>query len=399
MPRKPWLRKAALAIALSCWTSDFQAIHGQQPNGTFSTGPYQKAPAGQKTPGPISNPSNRTAASQQPIAQRQTQPQAQPGQFQPQAAQSQIAQSQIAPAKDGRPSVMMPSMVPSGRVNPVAPFPQPNPQWQAYLDQVLDAWEKRSAAVNDYECEFKRYQYDPALVENDAYTLAKGVVKYMKPDKGLFRVDQLVFHAGRDQDSKPKYQANPRLEFGEYWICDGQFVDIRDRNKKECNRHELPPNMRGAGIVMSPLPFLFGVKAAEIKDRYWVQALPQSNEKEVWLEAYPKRLDDASNYHHVKVVLDLKDFMPRGLIAYMPNWRADADYREIYEFENRKIDANGNLINRINPFQKEFFPGDPPKDWKVFNEPFQPGPQESPAAPAVPPGQPRVAGQSIPPLK
>ena len=390
MRRTRWSWISLVTIGLLSPVSPMATGLGQQPSGgNYSTQQYQKgAPARQ----PAGQPGLQSTV--QPTA-----PAAMPAAGQPGRQAIPMQGNQPAPAgqiQAGQPVMGMPAMVPGGRVNPVAPFPPPDAQWQAYLEQVLDAWEKKSSQVTDFECNFKRFQYDPALVQEDAYTLAAGVVKYMKPDKGLFRVDQLVFHAGRDGEAKPKYQANPRLEFGEFWICDGEFVDIRDRNKKESNKYQLPPNMRGAGIVMSPLPFLFGVKASEIKERYWVRALPQSTQAEVWLEAYPKRLDDAANYHHVKVVLDLKDFMPRGLIAYMPNWRPDADFREIYEFENRKINANGSLVNRINPFQKEFFPGDPPKDWKVVIEPFQAAPPEGQVAPAAPSSQPRVAGQPAP---
>ena len=273
---------------------------------------------------------------------------------------------------------------PAGVVNPVAPFPALDAQWQAYLDKVLEVWEQKTSDVTRYACTFRRYQYDPTLAAQDAYTIAAGTLKYSKPDKGLFKVDQLVYHRGSDKDGKPQYQENPQRKYGEYWICDGKYVHILDENEKKCTKYELPPSVRGNSIYLSPLPFLFGVKAAEIKSRYWIKPLPlpQGRTNEVWLEAFPRRADDAANYQRVQVVLDLKDWMPKGLIVFLPNYRPEAPHRELYEFDNRQV--NESLLDRLNFFDKEFIPAEPPKDWKVIVEPYQAPPAEgAQAAPRV----------------
>ncbi|MGN6544917.1 MAG: TIGR03009 domain-containing protein, partial [Aureliella sp.] len=322
-------------------------------------------------------------------AQAQSAPGVQGQAAQAQAMQGQAAGAAVPGAAAAGAAVAgaagsLPADSGDGAVNPVAPFPPLNEQWQAYLDKVLAAWEQKSGEVTRYSCTFKRFQYDPTLVEKDAYTVAAGVVKYMNPDKGLFRVDELVYYSGRDKNNKPQYKENTQRKFGEYWICDGKYVHILDQNEKKCTKHELPPSMRGHAIYLSPLPFLFGVKAQEIKSRYWVRPLPtpEGRKDEVWLEAYPRRADDAGNYQRVQVVLDLKDFMPKGLIVFLPNWRPDAQHSELYEFEDRKI--NQNVLERLNIFQQEFIPAEPPKDWKVIVEPYQAPQSEEPRV-ATPP--------------
>ena len=274
---------------------------------------------------------------------------------------------------------------PAEIVNPVAPFPPLNAEWQAYLDKVLEAWEKQTGEFARFSCNFRRYQFDPTLVQEHPYTMAAGSIKYMKPDQGLFRADQLVYYSGLDKEQKPQYKENPQKQFGEYWICDGKYVHVLDQNEKKCTKYELPPAMRGNAIYLSPLPFLFGVKADDIKTRYWIHPLPLPKDRtnEVWLEAYPRRADDAANYQKVQVVLDLKDFLPKGLIVFLPNWRAEAQHREVYEFSDRRI--NGGLLQNLNLFKQEFIPKDLPKDWKVIIEPYQ-APQAAPQSEA-----PRVA--------
>ncbi len=268
----------------------------------------------------------------------------------------------------------------------VAPFPPLTPAFQQYLDKVLDAWQKETSKVERLKCEFKRFQYDPALNATGYYSVASGELKYMAPDKGLFRIDDLRFFTGLDANNKPLFEVNKRNEFGEYWICDGVFVQILDRNEKKCSKIELPPNMRGKQIYLSPLPFLFGVNAAEIKSRFWIQPLvpPEGRSNEVWLEAWPKTSADAQNYSRVQIVLDAVEVLPKGLIVFLPNWRPGAEHKEIYDFLKR--DKNPVTLN---PFAESFIPDRLPKDWKVIIEPFQHQPPQQP--PVAPGNSPRVA--------
>ncbi|GIX00862.1 MAG: hypothetical protein KatS3mg111_4194 [Pirellulaceae bacterium] len=257
---------------------------------------------------------------------------------------------------------------------PEPPFAPLTEAEQKFLDQVLDVWEQRTAKITHYECEFVRWQYDS---QPEAETIAKGVIKYMKPDKGLFRVDQLLAIAQRSP--QPEYRVDPNNQFGEYWICDGQWVHILDRNNKKAERIELPPSMRGQGIYRSPLPFVFGVKATELKERYWMRPItPPAGDDSVWLEAWPKRADDAGNYSRVQIVLDRKDILPSALIVFLPNWDPATGKRprEVYEFKNRK-DSIG-LLDQVKQtlFRQEFINTKLPSDWNVIEQPYTP-PQDA----------------------
>lgn len=387
-----------------------QVAPGQQP--TAQPGTAQQQPAGQpvmRQPQFGQQQAGQQQAGQQQFGQGQAS-QMQQGQFPP--SQGQIGQAQSAqgqpnsgqnpgqnaaqnPVQNSGPMALTPEQAAAvalaqqqanagGGINPVAPFPALTKEWQDYLEKVLDKWELESGKVQKFQCEFVRYQYDPTLVTEDCYTLAQGELKYMQPDKGLFKVNTLKYHAGKDDKGQPKYELNAQKQFGEYWICDGENVHLLDRNEKVCTIYQLPPQVRGAGIKSSPLPFVFGVKKQEMKSRYWIKPLPQPKDRpnEIWLEVYPRRADDASNYLKLQVVLDLRDWMPMGLIVFTPNWRPDAPHRELYQFDKRVVNAT-NILPQI--FQKEFIPAKPPADWKVLEEKYQ-EPQAQPAA-----DQPRVA--------
>lgn len=255
------------------------------------------------------------------------------------------------------------------------PFAQLTAQEQAFVDQVLDVWEKRTDKVKRYECKFMRWQFDPTVDPKHHSSLAEGELKFMDPDKGLFRVDQVQSIAGKGD--QPTYRVDPRRPYGEYWVCDGDWVHILDRNEKKANRIQLPPQMRGQQIHLSPLPFLFGVNANEIKQRYWLRTLkPPAGDDSVWLEAWPKRADDAGNYSRVQVVLDRKDILPRALIVFLPNWRPTQQHREVYEFSGRQDTAGFWDAVKERVFRQEFIPTKLPSDWNVIEEPYVP-PQEA----------------------
>jgi hypothetical protein len=70
----------------------------------------------------------------------------------------------------------------------------------------------------------------------------------------------------------------------------------------------------------------------------------------------------------------------------LPNWRPQAQHIEQYEFDNREI--NQNVLQRLNIFQQQFIPAEPPKDWTVIIEPYQPqqaAPQSAEPRVATPP--------------
>lgn len=268
------------------------------------------------------------------------------------------------------------------------PFEALQPQEIQYLDQVLAAWEHKTDAIKMYKCEFTRYQFDPGLHPTAHYSQAVGTLKFMEPDKGEYRVEKVESIASQDPVS---YRVDPRRPEGEHWICDGEWIHIQDHNEKKATRIQLPPGQRGTGISRSPLPFLFGVNAAEIKQRYWVRPLfPEGvPANQLWLEVFPKRADDAGNYSRVQIILDRSDTLPMGLIVFLPNYTPQQQHREVYQFANRQ--TNGLLDSIRQAFSQSFIPTRLGSDWEVVEEPYvSPEAQQSTAGNAAQ-GQQRVA--------
>jgi TIGR03009 family protein len=234
---------------------------------------------------------------------------------------------------------------------PVVPF-RLTAQQEAELDQVLLAWERRSANVKTFECSFTRWEYDPVFGDaTKPRFVDQGQIKYAAPDRGMFKIEG---------------------ERAEHWICDGKAVFQYDREKKQVIEHKLPPSLQGKDITDGPLPFLFGAKADKLKQRYFLKIITPNEVKntQVWLEAYPRFQQDAANFLRAELILTLKDMTPFGMQIFAPNEKN----RTAYHFHD--IVVNDPLrFFKVDPFRAST-----PFGWKkIVEEP----PAEQAARPAV----------------
>ncbi|MDA8697847.1 TIGR03009 domain-containing protein [Rhodopirellula sp.] len=257
----------------------------------------------------------------------------------------------------------------AGAALPSQPFPALNPAAQAQLQTLLLNWEQQSKSMKTLECSFTRWHYDMfAAPQGQFASRADGVIKYAAPDKGLFRVDRLVFFGGFDANQQAILQPQPG-QFGEHWVCNGEQLIEFDRGRKECRVQTLPPEMRGQQIFNSPLPFVFNLDAQQIQQRYWVRQVQAPAEGMLLIEAWPKRQEDRAQYKLVQVALDAETFLPRALLMYAPNFHAkNAPKWDHYEFQDSKRNAIGAGFQR---FLGNFIPEKPPSDWKILQNNFQ----------------------------
>lgn len=275
---------------------------------------------------------------------------------------------------------------------PQAPswFPLP-PEHEKYLDQVLQYWQDSSSKIKRYRCKFTRWEYDGTFMSRDvktgempAKTQSTGVIKYAAPDKGLFKVEQLLYYTPPQKaGERAQYLARPE-DRGEQWICDGKSVFAFDHQQKQLMQTELPPEMQGRAIVDGPLPFMFGADAAKIKQRFWIRVItPKDSKGEYWLEAVPKTRTDAANFKMLHIIIDEADFLPKAMALFGPNYdpRTNPTCTN-FVFEKREVNWN-DTIDKINIFAREFWEPATPLGYKKVVERYQPTPEERTAAPGT----------------
>lgn len=242
------------------------------------------------------------------------------------------AQQVVRPDQPVRPQV------PTIERRPAAPAQAPappfilTPQEQAELDRVLRAWEQRGAKLKMFECDFTRWEYDPVFAEqnknpNDLKFEDHGNLKYAAPDKGLF------------------YVKEPREE---KWVSDGRSIFQYNFNEKKLVEYKLPPEFQGKEIANGPLPFLFGAKAENLTQRYFLRIVtPADVQGQIWLKAVPRFQVDAADFSQARVILTADDMLPFALQVYSPNGKSHT----VYRFYNIVLNNPLRILNINNPFQ------------------------------------------------
>ena len=235
---------------------------------------------------------------------------------------------------------------------PRAPFTMA-PAEQDYVNRVLAAWEKYSDNIKTFEADFTLRTYGSVFQntqKNQPPAPKMGKLKYEKPDKGYFEI------TGED-----------------LWICDGDSLFEYDYLKKEVVQHALPPEERGKTIQNGPLPFVFGAKAAMLKQRYWIRALPSNNRDQIWMQAFPKYARDAAEFTHVEMIISAKDIHPIGIQMHLPNGKTT----QTYVFQNVNVNKKKSFMDGL--FGKGPFDAKVPSGWtKVKPQQVQAGTGRAP---------------------
>jgi TIGR03009 family protein len=289
----------------------------------------------------------------------------------PPAAVPRVA-SQPAPAG---PPAAQPAPQQEGEVRPQPPAQPPGPrqvtdQEAAFIDQVLHVWEIESDKVKSYKGPFERWEYDPVFgPKGIAKTKSRGMLKYLKPDKGELEITEARHYDAEKQDWLEK-----KGDVLEHWVCDGKAVYEYKAREKQLVVRNLPPAMQGTAIADGPLPFVFGAKKDKLKQRYYFN-VTHADEKEIWLSAWPRFQRDAANFQHVELILNRQKFLPSAIQVFLPN----GDSRNVYIFHLDQVKVNDPLDRFLGSFQS---PRTPPFWKRVVEEP----PAEAPA-PQQPPQQ------------
>jgi TIGR03009 family protein len=274
----------------------------------------------------------------------------------PAPAQSSVQQAQAVQPQGGQQQPAAPPQAPAGF--------QLNALEQAYLDQVLDAWQLKSGEIRTFKCAFQRWEYDVAFGPGPNVPLNKneGELSFQKPDKGSFQIK--VINTWQAKQPTPGQQPAAQAQgdwvpqpnaIGEHWVCDGKSVFEYRHDQKQLVERPIPPQMQGQGIVDGPLPFLFGAEAAKLKSRYWLRVQQQPNQEEIWLTALPKFQAQAADFKAVDVILSRAQMLPTHMQVHLPNGS-----RHLYFFNV----TNAALNNPLAILQSFFERPRTPSGWK-----------------------------------
>ena len=228
---------------------------------------------------------------------------------------------------------------------------------QAVLDLILRRWERDTSAIKTLSCEIEVWKTNGTFQQT---THLLGELKYQAPDKGSYHIQM---DASNGTPTK--------IDTGEHWVCDGKSIfEFRASDKKLLERR-LPPESQGAALITdSPLPFLFGAKAEELKKRFLMRDTTSPEEKakgQIWLEAIPRYQHDAANFSKAEIILMVQTgeelLLPYGQRLSMSNDKSDVSH----VFKKYSLNAffGGISTPRVSPLS----------GWEhvVINAPTKPG--------------------------
>ncbi len=243
---------------------------------------------------------------------------------------------------------------------------------QEYIEMLLEKWQERSDQVKRFTCDFRRFDYDPLIcnwrdpADNRlaAYSVVLGEIRFQNPGKASYEaVEAWIFDAPpKEAGKEPEYKKRDSELSQEKWVCDGTATYEFDFVNKRLYESEIPVEYQGAGLVDSPMPFLFGANKQQILDRYWVRVItPRGVEDEYWLEAVPKRKSDAQNYQRVHIVISRQDLLPNSIHVFLSNYDEKTNpVSRHFQFGNRRVNDQ---LSGITSFLGLFVRPQTPINW------------------------------------
>ncbi|MSQ94303.1 MAG: TIGR03009 domain-containing protein [Gemmataceae bacterium] len=227
------------------------------------------------------------------------------------------------------------------------------PPAQENLDTVLRGWEKAMTDLKSFVSVVERTTLDKALNARDEH---KGYAMFMKP------VD-------KDDGSRARLEmykvANPKIF--EKYICTGTFLYEYVHANSTVRIHNMPQNNKAGMQQESFLSFLFGMGAAEAKQRYHMtHVLANPPDKHYhYILIKPKQDQDKSDFSEARLTLFRSNNLPAQIWYLQPN-------KNEITWNFKDVQINVQI-----PINKYFEP-DHPKDWRVERVPAKPGVQGQP---------------------
>jgi TIGR03009 family protein len=258
------------------------------------------------------------------------------------------SQLQPAPAKSGQAPKAGPLIQTGGQYNigpksdPAKP-PRPAgddlivPRISPELREILDDWEQHSSQIKSLHGKHTRFVY------NHVFEIEKrsdGKWYLETPDKG--RIDLVGIPPKKNEISKKigKKSGKPyRIEADEeqMWICNGNDIVVVDSDQKTYEVTPVPEHLRGTNIVNGPLPFLFGLKAADAEKRYELTLLA-NGKTSVRIQIVPRLQSDKDNYRKAVIILDKSRYLPTAVQLEDPTGNLETVYLfEILDVNNRSL--------------------------------------------------------------
>lgn len=199
--------------------------------------------------------------------------------------------------------------------------PQGGPQVEMKIspqvEAILQTWEQKTSDISRMKGKYRRYVYDHIfLVEKRAY----GEYWFESPDKA--RMD---FYPDKELPNPPQQKIGSKVfqiqaDRGETWLCTGKEILDINHDEKTYDRFQIPVAFQGQNITNGPLPFLFGMKAEEVKKKYMMSLgdMHKPEEGKIHIVATPMVPALRREFQRAEILLNAETYLPSGVKLWDP---------------------------------------------------------------------------------
>ena len=207
----------------------------------------------------------------------------------------------------------------------------------AELRQILDEWEQQSSQIKSLHGRHTRFVYNKVF---EIEKRSNGKWYLETPDKGRIDLSGIPPKKGEiskriGAESGKPYRIESDRE--EMWICSGEEIIIVNGDEKTYEIAPVPEHLRGTNIVNGPLPFLFGMKAADAQRRFEMKLLG-NGKTSARIEIVPLRDSDKVNYEKAEIILDKTRYLPIAVRLFTGNIETVYSF-EILDVNDRSLRA------------------------------------------------------------
>lgn len=258
------------------------------------------------------------------------------------------------------------------------------------LEKILKDWEQKTAKIEKLQGDTRYREFDKTFAVEYR---AEGKFAFEAPDRGNYELRPVKINKGDASSLKDEqgeaYKLTPKA--AERWVCTGAEILKIDEAQKTYEVVEIPEERRGDRIIEAPLPFLFGMKAEQAKQRYQIE-LGKETDQDIVLQLRPNWSGDAANWSKATVIISKTNYLPREVRLIAPGGTS----MRIHTFENIKVNSD-NIFRSLfgdDPFKPKL------RNYKVVvNDGLPPEPPtgvaERGTAPTIPAAKTRqVSGES-----
>ncbi|MFO1092822.1 MAG: hypothetical protein U0992_05830 [Planctomycetaceae bacterium] len=226
--------------------------------------------------------------------------------------------------------------------------PAPELKISKELEDLLVVWERESAKIKKLRGPLVKYTYDSVY---SVEKRADGQFWFEAPDQGRIDFEPSKLTGPSTKKNENGIPFTVAFEDHQRWICTGKQIFLIHDDQKLYDTVEIPVHQQGKNIINGPLPFLFGLKAEQAKQRYhlsfgsmhWPQGkiVKDKDGREVryppqiHIVAAPKLEVDAKEWSRAEVILTDR-FLPTAIRLTNPQGSAET----VYKFIPREMKVN-----------------------------------------------------------